>query len=70
MDEIRSFTFLVEGAELLQCKRKCIVHASTLGELKDSLIKQLDLASVPALYVEIYDKEFEEYVGTVSRKCT
>jgi hypothetical protein len=58
----RSFTLLVESAELLQTKHKCTVVASTLEELKEALIKSLNLG-LPSLVIEIYDKEFEEFVG-------
>ena len=62
----KRFTLLVESDDLLESKHKCTVDASSLEELVDALVKSLQL-SHRALIIEIYDKEFDEFVGNVGR---
>jgi hypothetical protein len=55
---------LVES-DLLASKHKCSITASTLEEFVGALVSSLDL-KIPReqMKFEVYDKEFEEYVGT------
>jgi hypothetical protein len=57
-----AFTFLIESA-LLHAKHKCSVEASTLAELISAINMSLNLEQ-PTLLIEVYDKEFESFVGT------
>jgi SHAQKYF class myb-like DNA-binding protein len=56
------FTLLVESEELLESKHKCIIHANSLEEVVDGLVKSLRLDEQD-LIIQIYDQEFEEYVA-------
>jgi hypothetical protein len=58
-----SYKCLVES-ELLDSKHKCTITASTLEEFMEALVSSLDM-KVPTeqLSFEVYDKEFEEFVG-------
>jgi hypothetical protein len=56
----RKLTLLVESPTLFAGKRKCVVEASGVGELADSLREQIGLSC--DIDIVMYDDEFEEDV--------
>lgn len=56
------FTLLIESATLLHAKHKCVIQASSLEELIAGINQSLNLEQ-PTLLIEMYDQEFEDFVG-------
>jgi hypothetical protein len=57
-----TFTLLVESAQLLQAKHKCVVVAGSLEELVAELIVSLDLPC-NGLELEMFDSDSKDYKG-------
>ena len=57
-----SFLLLIESNTLLKAKHKCRVNASSLEELTAGIIQSLNLDQ-PDLIIELYDKDFEEFIA-------
>jgi hypothetical protein len=60
--EQKKISALVES-HLLPTKRKCVVEATTLTGVLDTLKSMLNLSEVPNLQFERFDDDFKEYVG-------
>ena len=57
-----TFTLLVESAQLLEAKHKCVVVAGSLEEVVAELIVSLDLPC-NGLKLEMLDSDSKEYKG-------
>ena len=56
------YLLLIESDTLLKAKHKCMINTTSLEELTEGICESLKLDQ-PDLLIEMYDKDFEEWIA-------